>query len=226
MVYEILDCVLIIIGKTHKVNNMNFTRTIDTLLDWKKLPAYKAEPRVDFIVAGALPEILKQKLNEDIQLIIPELPIRIGSIYSSMEGINKSYKVDFYVLLKGGRNIFLEFKTDSGSRRDKQDQYLIASTNVGMKTIIDGIIKISKASTYKTKYKYLLDKLIKNNLIRNDNGIFSASVSNDKIEVLYVQPSSTKENEIGFEEISELMIKSDDEFYQHFGTILKKWTDN
>ncbi len=143
---------------------MNIIKTFDALLDWKKLPAYRAEPRVDFIVAGALPEILKEKYSEEITLIIPELPIRIGSIYPKIN-INKSYKVDFYVLLDNGNNVFIEFKTDSNSRRTKQDEYLQAAKNVGMKKILEGIVDISKASSYKTKYSYLLNKLISNSLL-------------------------------------------------------------
>ena len=198
---------------------MNFIQTLDSLLDWKKLPAYRAEPRVDFIVAGALPEIIKLKYKSEVKLIIPELPIRIGTIYSKLK-TNKSYKVDFYVLLKNGKNIFIEFKTDSSSRRDQQDKYLIASENAGMGKIVQGIIDISSATTYKKKYKYLLNKLIENSLVSQNEHGYKEIVKNDKIDILFIQPHSNNKNEIGFEEIAELMVNSNDKLYKHFGNIL------
>lgn len=204
---------------------MNFINTLDSLLDWKNLPAYKAEPRVDFIVAGALPEIIRHKFNEEIDLIIPEFPIRIGSIYPD-KNINRSFKLDFYLLLKSGRNIFIEFKTDSGSRREKQDKYLKASEKVGLKVLMDGVIKIYNATTYKKKYLYLIEKLISKSLLSVVDNKITETVKNELIEIVYIQPQSKNENEIGFDEISELMKKSDDKLYQHFGEILKSWSDN
>jgi len=207
---------------------MNIIESFDALLDWKKLPAYRAEPRVDFIVAGALPEILKERYKEEIKLIIPELPIRIGSIYPKIN-INKSYKVDFYILLDGGKNIFIEFKTDSNSRRNKQDEYLQAAKNVGMKKILEGIIEISKASKYKTKYSYLLNKLISHSLIFSAKDASKIKVKKsikDKIDILYIQPKSKNQNEIGFDEIAEIMKNSNDKFYKHFSKILKSWSNN
>ena len=85
--------------------------------------------------------------------------IKIGSIYKHLNNntyADKSYKVDYYIRTKDNSNLFIEFKTDSNSRRDKQDAYLNASKNVGMNEIIDGILKIYKVTSYKKKYKFLL----------------------------------------------------------------------
>lgn len=204
---------------------MNIYETLNWLNDWKKLPAYKAEPRVDFIVAGALPEIIKKKYNCNIKVIIPELPIRIGSIYKDLD-IDKSYKVDFYLYLENGKHLFIEFKTDSGSRREKQDKYLLASQNVGMKEILDGIIKINSVTTYKTKYSYLIKRLLAAHLIIENNSEYEANILQDVIEILYIQPKATKLNEIGFDEISKLMRESDDEFYKMFSEILFSWSND
>lgn len=207
---------------------MDFIKTLDLLKDWKQLPSYRAEPRVDFIVVGALPEIMKYHFNDEVDLIIPELPIRIGSIDEKNSLLNKSFKVDFYVLLKSGRNIFIEFKTDSKSRRDKQDKYLIASREVGMKNILDGIIKINDAteSRYKHKYAHLIDKLTDYDLLEKKEHELSVICKNDVIDILYIQPKSKNDYEIGFEKVSELMLNSNDRVYQHFGEILKSWSNN
>ncbi|MGD8306540.1 MAG: hypothetical protein PVF17_07785 [Ignavibacteria bacterium] len=202
---------------------MNISETLNWLNDWKKLPAYKAEPRVDFIVAGALPEIIKSKYNCNIKLIIPELPIRIGTIYKDLD-IDKSYKVDFYLYLENGKHLFIEFKTDSASRRVKQDKYLLASQNVGMKEIIDGIIKINSVTNYKTKYSHLIKKLLTAGLISEINSKYLPSIAQDQIEILYIQPKATSSNEMGFDEISKLMSESDDKFYKMFSKILFSWS--
>src|SRR3989339_744735 len=174
---------------------MKIYETLNWLNDWKKLPAYKAEPRVDFIVAGTLPEIIKNKYNCNINVIIPELPIRIGSIYKDLD-IDKSYKVDFYLYLENGKHLFIEFKTDSGSRRVKQDKYLLASQSVGMKAILDGIIKINSVTNYKTKYSHLIKKLLTAGLILESNSNYQPNIVQYEIEILYIQPKAISSNEI------------------------------
>jgi len=202
---------------------MKIYETLNWLNDWKKLPAYKAEPRIDFIVAGALPEIIKNKYNCNISVIIPELPIRIGSIYKDLD-IDKSYKVDFYLYLENRKHLFIEFKTDSGSRRVKQDKYLLASQSVGMKAILDGIIKIYSVTNYKTKYSHLMKKLLTAGLISESNSIYQPTVIQNEIEILYIQPKAEQQNEIGFDEVAKLMIESEDIFYKKFSEILFSWS--
>lgn len=202
---------------------MKIYETLNWLNDWKKLPAYKAEPRVDFIVAGALPEIIKNKYNCNISVIIPELPIRIGSIYKDLD-IDKSYKVDFYLYLENGKHLFIEFKTDSSSRRVKQDKYLLASQSVGMKAILDGIIKIYSVTNYKTKYSHLMKKLFTAGLISERNSIYQPTVIQNEIEILYIQPKAEQQNEVGFDEVAKLMSESEDIFYKKFSEILFSWS--
>jgi len=204
---------------------MNILQTLELLKEWKKLPAYRAEPRVDFIVAGALPEIIKYKYGCNIKQIIPELPIRIGTIDQS-NNIDKSYKVDFYINLEDGRHIFIEFKTDSGSRRTKQDKYLFDAKGVGMKAILDGIIKIYSVTTYKEKYSILIDKLIQAELITRNNSRYQTITKQDGIEILYLQPHAKEPNEIGFTEIAKIMSESEDLFYKKFSEILLSWAND
>ena len=156
--------------------------------DWKRLPAYKAEPRIDSFIGYYLPAIVTAFCGEEIIGVIPELPIRLATIkphYIGTASAEKSYKVDFYLLAKSGRHYFVEFKTDSGSRREKQDQYLAETSAKGMTAIVEGIIKIAAVSSYKTKYGHLLSKLKEMGLI-DDNSQFTGQ--SDTIEVLYVQP--------------------------------------
>jgi hypothetical protein len=169
------------------------------LRDWKRLPAYRAEPRVDSIVGFALPEILLHNRNERVTLVIPELPLRIGSVQPQHEGksfSNKSYKVDFFVMTESGKNYLVEFKTDSGSRREKQDDYLHAARTEGLGAVVEGILKLYQATTYKKKYRYLLAELEEAGLVSSESAGYAASVADDRLHVLYVQPHA-KDDDLG-----------------------------
>jgi hypothetical protein len=92
--------------------------------------------------------------------------------------------VDFYLLGTSGTHYFVEFKTDSGSRREKQDKYLAAAQERGMAALIKGILTIDSVTLpqYKQKYEHLIVKLRQLELL-GEHGI-----SSDRIEVVYVQP--------------------------------------
>src|SRR3954452_20611879 len=107
---------------------METTNRIFDLLDgWRHLPDYQLERRADVFFAAFLPEFLSWRLKLDIRpFLIPEFPVRIGTIYPTIAS-NQSCKIDYLALDTTGRHaVFVELKTDSSSRREKQDQYLKA----------------------------------------------------------------------------------------------------
>ena len=72
----------------------------EMLEDWKLLPAYKLEPRIDSLVGFALQTASADLLDVQCKILIPELPIRLGTVHPQHEGTtleNRSYKVDFYI---------------------------------------------------------------------------------------------------------------------------------
>ena len=160
----------------------------ELLEDWKQLPSYKLETRIDSFVGFVLPRILDDVFGIKTRIVIPELPIRLGTIYPEHEHkifANRSYKVDFYVRTKLGENLFIEFKSDSGSRRESQDNYLQRSVQEGMNAIIEGILKIYQVTSYRSKYDHLLEKLKHAGLIDRTNKIQDGS---DSIQIMYIQP--------------------------------------
>lgn len=162
-----------------------------TLRDWKKLPAYKAETRVDSIVGFALPQVLKHARGLEVATVIPELPLRIGSVqpkHAAAVFANKSYKVDFFVVTECGRNILIEFKTDSGSRREKQDDYLTDAQREGLESVVSGVVALLGATTYKKKYRHLIGKLTNAGLLEESGDEFRPIVRNSKLDILYIQP--------------------------------------
>jgi hypothetical protein len=167
---------------------MNWQDYFTMMEDWKRLPAYRAEPRIDSLIGFYLPDMAADFCDEKMTGIIPELPIRLGTVkphLNSESYADKSYKVDFYLLGISGIHYFVEFKTDSGSRRDAQDTYLDESRRAGMAAVVKGILRIASVSSYKKKYGHLRTKLLGLGLI-DQAGQFTGR--SDAIEIIYLQP--------------------------------------
>ena len=165
------------------------------LEDWKGLPAYKLEVRIDSLVGYALPKVIESIYGLKTKAIIPELPIRLGSInrkYETKTYANRSYKVDFYIRTECGQNLFIEFKTDSGSRREKQDSYLERCQAAKMDSILEGILKIYEVTSYKKKYDHLLERLQFAGLVtESSNGHGrTVNIGAESVKILYVQPKT------------------------------------
>jgi hypothetical protein len=208
---------------------MDWKSYFEMMIDWKKLPAYKAEPRIDSLIGYYLKDFLSDYLKEEIVGIIPELPIRLGTIKPELENTisaDRSYKVDFFAVGSKGKNYLIEFKTDMSSRREKQDDYLLKTKMKGTKELIEGIIKISKASTYTDKYNHLKSKLIEYKLL---NSKLTYTEFNEDLEIIYVQPSNDKgiKEIINFEKIAEWLESNfqGSSFEQEFSKALRVWAE-
>ncbi len=207
---------------------MNWKDYFQMMIDWKKLPAYKAEPRIDSLIGYYLKPILEDYLKAGIEGIIPELPIRLGTVRPEHEGTNyadRSYKVDFFAIGEYHINYLIEFKTDSGSRRDNQDKYLIQAKSVSTEKLINGIQQIAKVSTYKEKYNHLLNKLREYGFIDNREHYTG---KNQGLEIIYVQPSKKdkEENVIDFIWIADWLEKTykNEIFESEFARALRTWS--
>ncbi len=213
---------------------MKFQNYFKTLKDWKRLPAYKLETRIDSIIGFFLPDIMQETLDVEVKGIIPELPLRVGTIHPEYNGkpmAERSYKVNFYVLGSDGLHYFIEVKTASGSRRAPQDDYLMKAKEIGMTKIIDGLTRIAKMTSfkYKEKYAHLLGKLLDFGLI---NKIESFISPNDEIRVIYIQPKTPRrskgERVIDFNTIAQILRNKypDDEFTREFANALAVWAED
>jgi hypothetical protein len=143
-------------------------RVFDLLDSWRLLPAYQLERRADIFFAIYLPDIIHEILKFKVTEVIPEFPIRIGTIYPEIE-INKSYKIDYTVFTESGEVILIELKTDEKSLRDDQLKYYHTAIEKGYSKIVGGIIDINAATSYEKKYGVLIKKLIKNGSIEVKN---------------------------------------------------------
>lgn len=200
---------------------MNFNEYFSLLSDWKRLPAYRAEPRIDSLIGFYLSEILADYFKISITGIIPELPIRKATLDPTIAG-DKSDKVDFFAATNSGTCYLVEFKTDSSSRRNVQDIYLQQAKAVGVRAIMGGIEKIASVSMYKKKYKHLLDKL-------QSLGMLGVVSDHLQFEIVYVQPSNrnSEPNVIDFKWIADwLERRHHGEFELAFAKTLRNWAED
>ena len=210
---------------------MNWDSYFEMMKDWKKLPAYKAEPRIDSLIGYYLNDILSDFCEDNMVGIIPEFPIRLGTIDSKHEETayaDRSYKVDFFLKSISGNNYFVEFKTDSSSRRDKQDWYLKEASNRGMREIVGGVVRIASVSSYKKKYDHLLSKLEHLDLI-NENREYIGTSSG--IDIIYIQPNNNNQRDdviITFDWISNWLTGKygNNEFATNFSSALSSWSND
>lgn len=205
---------------------MDWTAYFEMMKDWKRLPAYKAEPRIDSLVGHYLPAMLSDLLGEPMTGIVPELPLHIATLRPQIPS-NQSWKVDF-LLVGETCNWLVEFKTDSGSRRGAQDDYLLDAQRVGTDAVLDGVRRIEKAtsSQYRHKYAHLLGKLRTLGLLDEAN---AWTGRNPGFEIVYVQPHGTagegKERVVDFCQMAEWLEAKfpGDPFETAFAAALRGW---
>ena len=204
-------------------------KIFDLLDTWKSLPSYQLERRADIFFAIYLPHIIKIKFKKEVCIIIPEFPVRIGTIYPDIP-INKSYKIDYVVTTNDNTAFIIELKTNDNSTRDSQNSYLQKSLEVGYKSLIDGIITIYEATDYKQKYDNLIRLLEYNNSISVSNGEMKPT---DNIKfyqnIIFIKPNK-KSDDIGlvidFKNVVEIIqSKYNDSFSKRFCESLIKWKE-
>ncbi|MFZ4402075.1 MAG: hypothetical protein ACOYO1_18745 [Bacteroidales bacterium] len=205
------------------INNL-----FDLLDDWRCLPAYQLERRADIFFAIHMPLIFKKHFNEDVIDIIPEFPIRIGTIKKDIP-INKSYKIDYTVFTRTNKVYLVELKTDDDSTRDNQDNYYKESIACGFNNILSGVLDINDATSdkYKGKYAYLIDKLIKNGSLTVQNGKIEISNKyNFNKEVVFIIPNEKPlhfASILSFNKIIELLEPEEDALTKRFVKSLIQW---
>ena len=198
----------------------------DNMDMWRHLPAYQLERRADIFFSIYLPDLLSRKFGGQVEYVIPEFPIRIGTIHTKSD-INQSFKVDYLVKAKAANKVFLvELKTDDASRRNKQDWYLERATQVGLVKLLEGVREIYKATNSKRKYRHLLRALQETGFIAlEDRDAFHIVQADYDLEISYIQPNNRegKSNIISFQEASQIILQHGDELSVRFSDSLLRW---
>ena len=205
---------------------MTVDKLFDLLDDWRNLPSYQLERRADIFFALHLETILDKILGINIDLIIPEFPVRVGEISEKLPDLNKSFKIDYLVYSKSSQKVFLvELKTDQRSLREKQDWYLKSAAKIKVSGLIDGILKIYSATQQKTKYDKLLDKLETIKWIERVDKKPKNLNCMIEPEVIYIQPTNDtgRGNIISFDNIISVLNDTIDPLTKRFLKSLEKW---
>lgn len=214
---------------------------IENIEKWKGYPNYRAEPRVDWILALAIPILIEDKFHSKCKLILPEFPLRKGTLDKNVKDKekNRSVKVDFYCLLEDGNHILIELKTDSNSVNEKQLEYLKkAAEDVYVHEIFEGLVLIRNKtrSSYKEKYDRYITTLENNGIYNDENkNEVKVVISKDKkFKIVYITPK--KINEVSklnvkleeienytLDDLTNILKKSDDEFIIGMANVMSNW---
>ena len=131
--------------------------------EWRHLPAYQLERRVDIFFGMFLPKVIENRFDVCVKEVIPEFPLHKGLFddKSSLEcGPHRSVKVDFAVFGTKGdkKQIFLvELKTDMGSLDFRQLKNMKkVAQDVAFEATLSGVIELAKHSPQKRKYAHLI----------------------------------------------------------------------
>ncbi len=142
----------------------NLADVFSKLNCWRHLPAYRLESVLTPYFGLFLRDILREAIETEVHpLIIPEFPLRIGTLYpNNVRRPNQSKKVDYVAFSKNLRKTyFIELKTDSQSFDCSQLEYLVEAKKRKFRCILEGIKCICKATKgdYTKKYVHLLHYL-------------------------------------------------------------------
>jgi hypothetical protein len=232
---------------TEQPNN-TLTQIFECLDTWRDLPAYRLESRVAPFFAVYMREAVSRHTGADLHdLIIPEFPLRLGTIgRTKNHGKNQSVKVDYALFSRQLDTMYLvELKTDQTSRRSGQDDYLKRAKGDNGYEVIEGVLELANASKYRHKYRYLLTYMARIGLISvPENVLYESGASltrllrkseitlpnSMKVKVIYVQPQTGNAGDgqddisaIGFSTFADLLPTDTDPVAALFGEYLGRW---
>ena len=218
----------------------NIKDLFDRMDDWRHLPKYQLERRADLFFALYLKDVLEIKGFDIEDKIIPEFPVRKALILGEdHQHKNYSYNIDYVAISRDGKKaILIELKTDLGSKRKKQDDYLTIAVNVGLNRLLEETLKICEATKAKEKYYNLLKLLESLGLItgleekKNMIANYKAAINNIRVTnnieetlLFYIQPSCEKSININFKDYIDVLEDYDDCISKSFKASLKKWAN-
>ena len=205
-------------------------KMIDTLFnqldDWRRLPNYQLERRADIFFAIHIPVLFKRLFSLEVLDILPEFPIRIGTIYPTVP-INKSYKADYIVYADNLKAFLVELKTDNGSIRNDQVKYYFKSIESGYYSLLSGLLEIYNASSYKSKYISLLSRLVDNGSLEKNEGSYKPIEKYSFYHLpIFIKPTLSELDTgyiLTYEKIIGILKNEQNQLTQRFIKSLQEW---
>lgn len=150
---------------------MNFIEALmeEIVTKGRKTPKVQVERYISPILSMFLEEILHKKYDKNYELIMPEFPIRKGTVNIGLDDkSNQSTNIDYLLYNKTDDMFtFVELKTDASSYKPSQleiyqnlkkicKSYQEAGGATFGQLLYEDLVKIKEATTHKHKYEYLL----------------------------------------------------------------------
>ena len=212
----------------------DYNKVFDQLDEWRNFPGYQLERRADIFFGIHMKDILQANLDTEIELVIPEFPVRKGGIsqhdkfnVDPNSGKNRSFNIDYLCITKAPERkvYFIELKTDIGSRNDKQDWYLEEARSKGVSGLINGLVNIYRATRHKEKYAYLIDQFVQLDWVKKEDGKYISMAPDLVPNVIYIQPTNLTNSLsiITFEQICNYLQNSNSLLTNRFLKSLKEW---
>ena len=138
------------------------SQVLSQLDDWRHLPAYQLERRIDVLFGMLLPTVIgtKYDVSPASCTVIPEFPLNKGKL--GISGNNQSVNVDFAVFFEQRTEKHLclvELKTDQQSISVPQIRTMGRAAEVGAKELLVGVLEAARFSPRPRKYAHLIWKL-------------------------------------------------------------------
>jgi hypothetical protein len=204
------------------------TELFNLLDKWRYFPAYQLERRADIFFVLYLKQIFDSKYDVLIDYIIPEFPLRIGEIID--KEVNESFKIDYLCVSQVHQKVYLvELKTDTLSRRSKQDWYLGKAREINTAGLVNGLIKIYQATNQKHKYMNLLREVEQIGWVKIDQPQIINTCKPYDIQILYIQPEKHPDDTvevITFDDIISIIKTNPDDVSSRFIQSLERWKIN
>jgi hypothetical protein len=221
---------------------MPIDRRISELFDnldlWRHLPGYRLDRRIEVFFSLFLPLLLENKYHRRCSRIIPEFPVQIPTTHQR-KARNLTFKVDYLAVLEDLPNensrslidkpkslIFVKLKTETASRRNKEDRYFALAQGMGMAPLLRGVARICSASSTREEYRTLTFLLKHGGLIEPDaHGRFKPAPNLPRPEVLYIQPKNAKLDArvMTFQEVYDQLTDLGDALSERFAESLRGW---
>ena len=217
------------------------SQVFELLNRWRHLPFYSLEPRVSPFFAVFLRDVLSAHFKTEIhKTVIPEFPLRIGTLYTEKErkelGLKsspgQSYNVDYVAFAKDNSTAYLvELKTDMGSKRDKQDEYLSKAREIGFPGLVEGVKQLADASNRRKKKEKKYSHLLHLLSVLRPNLVSMGDIPQQKFsetKVVFVQPTKDESDKCDFEhiyfkEVANIVQRHGD-LGAIFANYLRQWT--
>ena len=138
------------------------SQVLRQLDEWRHLPAYQLERRVDVLFGMFLPTVIESEygVSPDNCQVLPEFPLHKGKLGKSTN--NQSVNVDFAVFFEQRTEKHLclvELKTDQQSISVSQIETMGCAAKVGVEELLVGVLEAARVSPRPRKYAHLIWKL-------------------------------------------------------------------